>query len=135
MANLTKKKLKDLEKSLRARLAELVAEVDEVAKNLETDAKERFADPTDQAVQELDRSRHLRFKERERKLIRKIETALRRMQEGGYGECVTCGAGIEVARLEARPMTDLCIDCATEAENEKRQMERYERPSAGAFSD
>jgi DnaK suppressor protein len=135
MANLTKKKMNELEKALRSRLAELLSEVDEVARNLETDNKERFADPTDQAVQELDRSRLLRFKERERKLIRKIETALRRMEEGGYGECVACAAPIDVVRLEARPMTDLCIDCATEAESEKRQSERFQRPSAGTFTD
>jgi len=135
MANLTKKKMTELEKALRSRLAELMTEVDEVTKNLETDAKERFADPTDQAVQELDRSRLLRFKERERKLIRKIEAALRRMDDGTYGECVACSAPIDVVRLEARPMTDLCIDCATEAENEKRRSELFHRPSAGSFTD
>lgn len=121
MPGMTKAKLKHYEKLLRDRLAELIAEADQVSKDISDDSRDRFADPTDQAVVELDRSRLLRFKDRERKLIRKIEMALKRIEDGSYGNCENCGATIEQQRLEARPMAELCIDCATEAEGEKRR--------------
>ncbi len=121
MTALTKAKLKHYEKMLRDRLAELLAEADQVSKEISEESRDRFADPTDQAAVELDRTRLLRFKDRERKLIRKIEMAIQRIEEGTYGNCESCGAKIETQRLEARPMTELCIDCATEAEGEKRR--------------
>jgi DnaK suppressor protein len=124
MTSLTKAKLKSLEKLLRARLAELVAEAEQATKDINS-SREQFADPTDQAVVELDRSRLLRFKDRERKLIRKIEKALSRMGDGTYGECESCGADIDYPRLEARPMTEYCIDCATELESEKKRNRLY----------
>lgn len=120
MASLAKSKVKYFEKILRERLSELLAEADQVAKDITAD-REQFADPTDQAVVELDRSRLLRFKDRERKLIRKIEKALNRIEEGTYGDCEACGAPIDIPRLEARPMTEYCIDCATELEGEKKR--------------
>lgn len=136
MPGLTKAKLKNLEKSLRDRLAELLAEADQASRDISEESRDRFADPTDQAAVELDRSRLLRLKDRERKLIRKIELALQRMDEGTYGSCEACGAQIEAQRLEARPMTELCIDCATEAEGEKkrRQMEGPSSSSPTTFA-
>ncbi len=136
MAGLTKLKIKHFEKVLKDRLAELLADADQVSKEISEESRDRFADPTDQAVVELDRSRLLRFKDRERKLIRKIEVALLRIDEGTYGSCDSCGAQIELQRLEARPMTDLCIDCATEAEGEKRrrQLEGGREPAPSTFA-
>lgn len=131
MPKLSKKKLENFEKTLRDRLNELLNEAEQVAKSF-NDTRERFADPTDQAVVELDRSRMLRFKDRERKLIRKIEQALERIKSGTYGECESCGAQIEEARLEARPMTELCIDCATEIEGEKKKNSRLYGGAASA---
>lgn len=124
-SKVTKAQTKKFKKALQDRLAELLAEVDEAAKDMTNLDRDKYADPTDQAVVELDRSRYLRFKDRERKLIRKIEKALNRIEEGVYGECEMCGCPIEAQRLEARPMTDLCIDCATEAEGEKKRRELY----------
>jgi len=125
MANMNKSNLKKFKKMLQDRLSELLNEVDQTTKDISRTERETFADPTDQAVVELDRTRYLRFKDRERKLIRKIEKALSRIEEGTYGECEACGSDIEMARLEARPMTELCIDCATEAEGEKKKSKLY----------
>lgn len=116
---LNKKKLSDYKKILQTRLGELLDEADQAVKNISETNADTSSDPTDQAVQELDRSRLLRFKDRERKLIRKIEKALNRIEDGSYGGCESCGAAISDARLKARPMTTLCIDCATEMESEK----------------
>lgn len=116
---LNKKKLGDYKKILQTRLGELLTEADQAVKDISEAHTETSSDPTDQAVQELDRSRLLRLKDRERKLIRKIEKALNRIEEGTYGGCEACGAVISESRLKARPMTTLCIDCATELESEK----------------
>jgi DnaK suppressor protein len=116
---LNKKKLNDYKKVLQTRLSELLSDADQAVKDISETNADNSSDPTDQAVQELDRSRLLRFKDRERKLIRKIEKALNRIEEGTYGGCEACGAPISDARLKARPMTTLCIDCATEMESEK----------------
>jgi DnaK suppressor protein len=136
MSGLTKAKIKHYEKVLKDRLAELLVEADHASKEISEESRDRFADPTDQAAVELDRSRLLRFRDRERKLIRKIEIALLRIEEGSYGSCDSCGAQIETQRLEARPMTELCIDCATEAEGEKkrRQMEAGNGPAPAPFA-
>jgi DnaK suppressor protein len=116
---LNKKKLQDYKKMLQTRLGELLNEADKTVKDISEVEADTSSDPTDQAVQELDRNRLLRFKDRERKLIRKIEKALNRIEEGSYGACEACTAPISEARLKARPMTTLCIDCATEMESEK----------------
>ncbi len=118
---LNKKKLGDFRKMLQERLGELLTEADQAVKNISEQTSETSSDPTDQAVQEIDRNRLLRLKDRERKLIRKIEKALERIDEGTYGGCEACGATIGDERLKARPMTTLCIDCATELESEKQK--------------
>jgi RNA polymerase-binding protein DksA len=72
--------------------------------------------PTDRASHETDRNFTLRLRDRDRKLIAKIEDALRRLDEGSFGTCVECGEAISEARLQARPVTTLCIGCKEEAE-------------------
>lgn len=116
---LNKKKMNDFKKMLQDRLGQLLNEADQAVKDISEATSETSSDPTDQAAQELDRNRLLRLKDRERKLIRKIEKALERIDDGSYGACEACGAGINEERLKARPMTTLCIDCATELESEK----------------
>lgn len=128
---MNKKKLADYKKVLQQRLGELLNEADRTVKDISESESETSSDPTDQAVQELDRNRLLRFKDRERKLIRKIEKALNRIDEGTYGACEACSQPIADARLKARPMTTLCIDCATELESEKQRNKLFggEQPS------
>lgn len=79
-------------------------------------------DPNDRASQETDMSLELRSRERERKLIKKIDEALQRLDSGDYGYCDVCGVEIGVERLEARPTADQCIDCKTLDEIREKQM-------------
>jgi DnaK suppressor protein len=81
-----------------------------------TDAVEVYADPADRATAESDRAFTLRLRDRERKLIRKIQEALERIEDGTYGVCEECGEDIGVARLKARPVTTLCIKCKAKQE-------------------
>ncbi|PKO57149.1 MAG: RNA polymerase-binding protein DksA [Betaproteobacteria bacterium HGW-Betaproteobacteria-21] len=83
-----------------------------------------FADPNDRASQESDMALELRNRDRERKLIKKIDEALSRIREGEYGYCDSCGVEIGLKRLEARPTATLCIDCKTLEELRERQMAR-----------
>jgi DnaK suppressor protein len=79
-----------------------------------------FPDPNDRATQESDRSFELRIRDRERKLINKIREALERIDEGTFGTCELCGEQIGEARLKARPVTTLCIDCKIEQEKKEK---------------
>jgi len=81
-----------------------------------------FADPNDRASQESDIALELRNRDRERKLIKKIDEALKRIEDGEYGYCDNCGVEIGLKRLEARPTATLCIDCKTLEEMRERQI-------------
>lgn len=81
-----------------------------------TDSNELFADPADRASAESDRAFTLRIRDRERRLIRKIQSAIQRLEDGTYGICEECGEEISVARLKARPVTKLCINCKSRQE-------------------
>jgi len=80
-----------------------------------------FPDPNDRATQEEEFSLELRTRDRERKLIKKINEAQKRIDDLEYGYCETCGVEIGVGRLEARPTAELCIDCKTLEEVRERQ--------------
>jgi DnaK suppressor protein len=84
-----------------------------------TDSNEVFADPADRATAESDRSFTLRIRDRERRLIRKIQAALQRIDDGSYGVCDDCGEEIGVPRLNARPVTKLCINCKSKQEEDE----------------
>ncbi|MCX8145552.1 MAG: RNA polymerase-binding protein DksA [Azovibrio sp.] len=81
-----------------------------------------FADPNDRASQETDMAIELRNRDRERKLIKKIDETLARIDAGDYGYCDKCGVEIGIKRLEARPTATLCIDCKTLDELKEKQM-------------
>jgi DnaK suppressor protein len=81
-----------------------------------TDSKENYPDPTDRASLESDRNFELRMRDRERKLIAKMQEAIKRIDEGEFGLCEVCGGPISEKRLMARPVTTLCIDCKTKQE-------------------
>jgi DnaK suppressor protein len=83
--------------------------------------RELFPDPTDRARLEDDRNLMLRIRDRERKLISKIDEALGRIDDGSYGRCEECGDEISVERLRARPVTTLCIACKSQQEAEERR--------------
>ncbi len=84
-----------------------------------TDTMEVFADPADRATMESDRAFILRLRDRERKLIKKIQNALQRLEDGTYGICEECGEEISIPRLKARPVTKLCIHCKSKQEEEE----------------
>lgn len=86
------------------------------------DEHENHPDPTDRASQETDMALELRSRDREGKLIKKINEAISRIESGDYGYCEACGVEIGVQRLEARPTAELCIDCKTLAEIREKQM-------------
>ena len=88
---------------------------------LVADSRETFPDPTDRASLEGNRNLTLRIRDRERKLITKIDEALGRIADGSYGVCEECGGSIGVERLRARPVTTLCIACKSEQEATERR--------------
>ena len=79
-----------------------------------------FPDVSDQASAEIDQNFSMRIRDRERKLLKKIEEALERMDAATYGTCEHCGGDIPYKRLKARPVTTLCIECKTLQEQEER---------------
>ncbi len=102
-------------KLLNTMLEEAQQKGDSTIEDLNGNA-EMFADPADRATAESDRAFTLRIRDRERRLIRKINEALQRIDDGRYGECEECGEDIGVARLKARPVTTLCINCKSRQE-------------------
>ncbi len=100
---------------------ELRVEVDRTVHHMQDDAA-NFPDPNDRATQESEFSLELRTRDRERKLIKKIDEAIDSLDAGEYGYCESCGIEIGVRRLEARPTATLCIDCKTLDEIREKQM-------------
>jgi RNA polymerase-binding transcription factor len=100
---------------------DLMEEVDRTVHHMQDEAS-NFPDPNDRATQEEEFALELRTRDRERKLIRKIDEALLALDSGDYGFCEVCGIEIGVRRLEARPTATLCIDCKTLDEIKERQL-------------
>ncbi|MFN2328837.1 MAG: RNA polymerase-binding protein DksA [Chromatocurvus sp.] len=105
---------------LRNWKAELMQEVDRTVMHMKDEAA-NFPDPADRATQEEEFSLELRTRDRERKLIKKIDQTIERLKQDDYGFCDACGIEIGIKRLEARPTATLCIDCKTLAEIKERQ--------------
>jgi DnaK suppressor protein len=99
---------------------ELMEEVDRTVHHMQDEAA-NFPDPNDRATQESEFTMELRTRDRERKLIKKIEESLNLLDEGEYGYCESCGDEIGVRRLEARPTATLCIECKTLDEIREKQ--------------
>lgn len=99
---------------------QLMEEVDRTVGHMKDDAT-NFPDPNDRATQEEEFSLELRTRDRERKLIKKIDEGLKAIEEEDYGYCESCGIEIGIRRLEARPTATMCIDCKTLEEIRERQ--------------
>jgi DnaK suppressor protein len=99
----------------------LMEEVDRTVHHMQDDAA-NFPDPNDRATQESEFSMELRARDRERKLIKKIEESIRHLDNDDFGYCEACGVEIGVRRLEARPTATLCIDCKILDEIREKQM-------------
>ncbi|ARP37358.1 RNA polymerase-binding protein DksA [Vibrio sp. 10N.222.54.F12] len=109
-------------KILSAWRNQLREEVDRTVHHMQDEAA-NFPDPVDRASQEEEFSLELRNRDRERRLIKKIEKTLDKIEEDDFGFCDSCGVEIGIRRLEARPTADLCIDCKTLAEIKEKQMQ------------
>lgn len=117
---MNEKQLDHIEKILLAWRQSLMEEVDRTVTHMKDEAA-NFPDPSDRASQEEEFSIELRTRDRERKLIKKIEDALERLRNEDFGYCEACGIEIGLKRLEARPTATLCIDCKTLSEIKERQ--------------
>ena len=105
---------------LNDRKQELLDEAGKTVDGMDEDGN--IADPTDRASLESNRNFILRIRDRERKLIAKIDEALERIDDGSYGKCEECGGDIGIERLRARPVTTLCIDCKSQQEEQERRV-------------
>nr|WP_240473912.1 RNA polymerase-binding protein DksA [Salinivibrio socompensis] len=113
--------LEHFRKILNAWRNQLREEVDRTMNHMKDEAA-NFPDPVDRAAQEEEFNLELRNRDRERKLIKKIDKTLQRIEDDDFGFCDSCGIEIGVRRLEARPTAELCIDCKTLAELKEKQM-------------
>lgn len=100
---------------------ELISEINRTIHSMQ-DETVNHPDPNDRATQETDMSLELRSRDRERKLIKKIDDTIDLIDSGDYGYCEKCGVEVGIARLEARPTASLCIDCKTLDEIREKQM-------------
>ncbi|MBA6413088.1 RNA polymerase-binding protein DksA [Parahaliea sp. F7430] len=101
--------------------SDLMQEVDRTVTHMKDEAA-NFPDPADRATQEEEFSLELRTRDRERKLIKKIDSTIERLNQDDYGFCDACGVEIGIKRLEARPTATLCIDCKTLDEIKEKQV-------------
>ena len=113
--------LEHFRKILEAWRQQLREEVDRTVSHMQDEAS-NLPDPVDRASLEEEFSIELRTRDRERKLIKKIEKTLQKIEEDDFGFCDNCGIEIGIRRLEARPTADLCIDCKTLAEIKEKQL-------------
>ena len=115
------RQLAHFRKMLEEMKRELSQDIDRTVHTMQDEAT-IFADPNDRASQESDMALELRNRDRERKLIKKIDETIGRIDSGEYGYCDSCGVEIGLKRLEARPTATLCIDCKTLDELRERQV-------------
>jgi DnaK suppressor protein len=114
-SKLKTEKLKAFKDLLNQKINDLLSEAGKTVSEM-TNGKENYPDPTDRASLESDRNFELRIRDRERKLILKMQEAIKRIDEGTFGICDDCGGLISEKRLMARPVTTQCIECKTKQE-------------------
>ncbi len=120
-AYMSAKQLKHFSNILNTLKEELGQDIDRTVHTMQDEATV-FADPNDRATQESDMGLELRNRDRERKLIKKINEMIAKIESKDYGYCDNCGIEIGLSRLEARPTATLCIDCKTLDEIRERQV-------------
>jgi DnaK suppressor protein len=113
------KVLEKCREELQRQMDELLAGAGRTVSDMTSAFEENFPDPTDRALLESNRNFTLRLRDRERKLLIKIREAMKRIDSGTFGVCDMCGGEIEEKRLIARPVTAMCIECKTVAEEEE----------------
>ncbi|MGH8750684.1 MAG: RNA polymerase-binding protein DksA [Burkholderiales bacterium] len=118
---MNQRQLGHFRKILETLKKELGQDIDRTVHTMQDEAT-IFADPNDRASQESDMALELRNRDRERKLIKKIDETIAKIEGGDYGYCDNCGIEIGLKRLEARPTATLCIDCKTLDELREKQV-------------
>ena len=118
---MSKSQITHFKKILNDWKVELSTELSRTVSHMQTDVT-TYADPNDRASQESEMALELRNRDRERKLIKKINETLKNIDEDEYGYCMGCGEEIGLNRLQARPTATLCIDCKTLQEIKEKQM-------------
>ena len=116
------KKIQDIKKKLLQQREDLLSEASLALNTLPDETV--FPELGDQASAEIDRNFMLRLRGRERKLLKKIDESLEKIETNTYGVCELCGEEINTKRLEARPVTTMCIECKTEQEEEEKLREK-----------
>lgn len=120
--SLREEKIQEIKKKLLKQKELLLSEAGYALNSLPDETI--FPELGDQASAEIDRNFMLRLKGRERQLLKKIDEAIEKIDSGTYGICDVCGEEINIKRLEARPVTTMCIECKTEQEEEEKLRER-----------
>lgn len=113
---LTKEKAEFFRHMLTQKIDELLGEAEKTVSEMTYGVTENYPDPNDRASLESDRNFELRIRDRERKLILKMQEAIKRMDDGVFGICEVCAGPISEKRLMARPVTTLCIECKMKQE-------------------
>jgi len=113
---LTKEKAEFFRHMLTQKIDELLGEAEKTVSEMTYGVTENYPDPNDRASLESDRNFELRIRDRERKLILKMQEAIKRMDDGVFGICEVCMGPISEKRLMARPVTTLCIECKMKQE-------------------
>ncbi len=117
---MNKKEIKRFKELLELRKQEIMSQaVSTKEKGIAFDPDD-LPDEVDLASSEADQSMNLRLRDRERVLLKKVDKALEKIEKGEFGICESCGEEIEIKRLEARPVADLCIRCKEEQERQER---------------
>src|SRR6476661_5795 len=129
--SMEKAEIDSLKQVLERQLRDLQSDF---GKEMQSMGSPALADINDQATLESERSFELRIKDRERKLIGKVQEALKKISDGTYGVCESCGETINVKRLQARPVTSFCINCKAEMEAEERREESALQSEGGTLS-
>ncbi len=116
------KKINGIREKLLKRKQELLSEAESALNEMPGSIV--FPDMGDQASAEIERSFMLRLRTREQKLLQKIDSALEKIEQGTFGNCESCGEEIGIERLNARPVTSMCIECKTAQEEEEKLTEQ-----------
>jgi DnaK suppressor protein len=105
---------------LEEQLRSLIGHGSQAVHEMAGEEADELPDPSDRATVEEERNWSLRLRDRDRRLISKVEEAIRRLDAGTFGLCMRCGKPIAAARLKARPVTEYCIDCKKDTEQRER---------------
>jgi len=130
-----KKDLDVLKKMLEEEKRKIMRHLEEISDNSVADLDLSTGDSVDIAALEINQASLQKIGKREQYLLKKINTALEKMEKETYGECESCGEEIAVARLMARPVAQLCIDCKTEQENVERHYSSAKEEDGDDFPD